>query len=251
MQFSTAVQGLIDTWLLIFRAWLKLKSNHVLQVYLTVYPWHHLTSAIATSLSLLAMSCHVTFQPCSLSISSVGLFLLAASKRFFVPSHQRSSESWHRRMPRQRKIQGKFLLKMQTRQILLCFNDTSIMQRQIFRCNIFDFESVCLILPAQFRCRKQMSLSIFSARKWVWMGRWDIVAKTSLASDVQFQVQCFLHFPVPFRVSPCISISSRSAPAPASKPKENKNSANRYIGMKKKTHCPREDPTSLCNQWCH
>lgn len=69
----------------------------------------------------------------------------------------------------------------------------------------------------------------FSPRKWVWMGRWDIVSKTSLAflmSNFKFNSFCiFLHFPVLFRVSPCISISSPSAPAPASKPKENKNSA--------------------------
>ncbi len=169
------------------------------------------------------------FQPASLSsvatwfggnIYGVTTCLIAASNRFFVPSQKSSkSSSWQwEDATKTKKNWFRVSFYSATCQTLLCFNDATSdfpVRCVWFWVNLPDF--ACTV-PPPLKANESVH---FAARKWVWMGRWDIVSKTSLASDVKFEVQCFLHFPVPFRVSPCISISSDPlAPAPAqSEPK--------------------------------
>ena len=133
-----------------------------------MYPWHHLTSAIATSLSL--RHCHAltfqpfNFQPCSLSaglslkccnlvwwaylwcnnLSDSCIKSIFCAKPEVIQIQLLAVGGCHQ--DKEKLIPGKFLLgNMPTH---CC---ASMMQRQIFRCDVFDFESICLILPAQFR----------------------------------------------------------------------------------------------------
>ena len=158
-------------------------------------------------------------------------------------------------------------------QILLAQKDASKTEKNSFRVSFYSrckhtavlqwcnvrFSGAIILILSQFAwfclhssdATESKWVCPFSPRKWVWMGRWDIVSKTSLASDVKFQVQCFLTFCI-FQfcleyLHVSLSLPPRLQPRHPS-PKRTKTALHRN---EKKAHCPREDPTSLCNQWCH